>query len=179
MADETRESPDKQETIVGLIAQYQRRLQVYIHGLVPHRSDAEEILQEVNLFVWRHVDEYQPGTEFGAWVYKIAYFHVLSHRKKLARQKLRFSDELVQQLAQSAVDGAEKTDLRQDALEACVKRLSEADRMLVYLRYQTEARVAEIAEQLQRSVQTVYRSLDRIHLALLECVRRRLAEEQA
>ena len=169
---------DGNEHLVALIAQYQRRLQVYVRSLVPHHTDAEEILQEVNLFLWRNADDFRPGTDFGAWAYKVAYYHVLTHRKKLARQKLRFSDALIRQLADTAATTAEQTDTRQDALEHCVKKLPEADRLLIHLRYHGEATVPVLADQLQRSAKAIYRALDRIHLALLDCVRQRLRVEE-
>ncbi len=168
------------EQLVGLIAQYQRRLQVYIRSLVPEHADAEEILQEVNLFLWRNAHEFRPGSDFGAWAYKTAYYHVLTFRKRVARQKLRFSDALVNQLADSASTVADQTDRRQDALEHCVQKLPEPDRLLIQLRYHDDSSVPELAEQLKRSAKAIYRALDRVHLALLECVRRRLqAEDRA
>jgi RNA polymerase sigma-70 factor (ECF subfamily) len=168
------------EQLVGLIAQYQRRLQVYIRSLVPDHADAEEILQEVNLFLWRNAHEFRPGSDFGAWAYKSAYYHVLTYRKRLARQKLRFSDSLVSQLADSASAVADQTDRRQDALEHCVQKLPESDRLLIQLRYHDGSSVHELAGHLQRSAKAIYRALDRVHLALLDCVRRRLqAEDRA
>jgi RNA polymerase sigma-70 factor (ECF subfamily) len=165
------------EQLVGLIAQYQRRLQVYIRSLVPVHADAEELLQEVNLFLWRNAHEFRPGSDFGAWAYKTAYYHVLTYRKRLARQKLRFSDALVSQLAESAAAVAEQTDRRQDALEQCVQKLPEADRLLIQLRYHDGSSVPDLAGQLGRSAKAIYRALDRVHLALLDCVRRRLQVE--
>jgi RNA polymerase sigma-70 factor, ECF subfamily len=170
-------SDQDREQFVALITRYQRRLQVYVRGLVPHSADAEEVLQEVNLFLWRNAEEYRPGSDFGAWAYKVAYFHVLTYRKRLARNKLRFTDALLQQLAESGSAVAEATDRRQDALEHCIQKLPEADRQLVHLRYQGGSSVQELADELKRSAKAIYRSLDRIHLALLECVRRRLQAE--
>jgi RNA polymerase sigma-70 factor (ECF subfamily) len=168
------------EQLVGLIAQYQRRLQVYIRSLVPDYADAEEVLQEVNLFLWRNAHEFRPGSDFGAWAYKSAYYHVLTYRKRLARQKLRFSDALVSQLADSATAVADQTDRRQDALEHCVQKLPEPDRLLIQLRYHDGSSVPELAGHLQRSAKAIYRALDRVHVALLDCVRRRLqAEDRA
>jgi RNA polymerase sigma-70 factor (ECF subfamily) len=165
------------EQIVALITRYQRRLQVYVRSLVANLADADEVLQEVNLFLWRNADDYRPGSDFGAWAYKVAYFHVLTYRKRLARNKLRFSDALLQQLADSGTAVAEQTDRRQDALEHCVKKLPDADRLLVQLRYQGGSTVQDLAGELHRSAKAIYRSLDRIHLTLLNCVRRRLEAE--
>jgi RNA polymerase sigma-70 factor (ECF subfamily) len=167
------------EEVVQLIATYQRRLHLYIRSLVSDRADAEEVLQEVNLFIWRHADEYRPGTDFGAWAYRIAYYHVLTYRKRQARQKVRFSDALVSQLAESAAVVAEQTDRRQEALEDCVQKLTEPDRQLIRLRYQGGLSVPSVAGRVRRTPKAVYRALDRIHTALLDCVRQRLKVEDS
>jgi RNA polymerase sigma-70 factor (ECF subfamily) len=167
------------ESILQLITQYQRRLFVYIRTLVLQRNDAEEILQEVNLFIWRHMDQFRPGTDFGAWAYKVAYYHVLTYRKKQSREKLRFSETLVQQLAENATDHAERTDRRQEALEGCLEKLGRDDRELIRLRYESGASVQEMAGLLGHKVKAVYRVLSRILNGLLDCVQRTLRAEEA
>lgn len=160
-----------------LLTQYQRRLLVYIRTLIPQRSDAEEVLQEVNLFIWRRSDDFELGTDFGAWAYKIAYFHVLTYRKKMARQKLRFSDDLVAQLADSAAESAERSDRRQEALEHCLGKLPDPDRELVRLRYEVGGTAQALGAQLGRSAKAIYYALNRIHLNLLTCIENSLRSE--
>ncbi len=102
---------------------------------------------------------------------------MLTYRKRLARNRLRFSDALLHQLAESGAAVAEQTDRRQEALEHCVKKLADSDRLLVHMRYQAGSSVHDLAAELERSAKAIYRALDRIHLALLDCVRRRLQAE--
>lgn len=136
--------------------------------------------QEVRLFIWEHADDYQPGTNFGAWAYKIAYYYVCTYRKRQARQKVVFSDELVEQLSASAVPVAEKTDRRQDALPHCLEKLPTADRELVRVHYEAGAITRATAERVGRSLKAVYYALNRIHMNLLECIQQTLrAEEEA
>ena len=165
------------EAFVQLIAQFQRRLCVYIRTLIPQRQDADEVLQEVNLHLWRNAHEYQPGTDFGAWAYKIAYYSALTHRKKLARQKLRFSDALIEQLADGAAAVAVQTDRRQEALENCLKKLPEGDREIVRARYEDNATAQAVADRIGRSLKAVYHALGRIQANLLNCVQRTLRAE--
>jgi RNA polymerase sigma-70 factor (ECF subfamily) len=169
--------PKHTEQIMQLLTQYQRRLHVYIRSLVPNRTDAEEVLQEVNLFIWRQADEFKLGTDFGAWAYKIAYYHVLTYRKRLARQKLRFSDALMEQLAESAAASAEMTDQRQEALEKCIEKLRKEDRDLVRLRYEVGGTAQALANKLGRTAKAIYYALNRIHLSLLTCIERSLRSE--
>ncbi len=167
---------EQAELISQLMAGHQQRLSGYIRSLVPQRADAEDILQEVNLFIWRHGDEFQPGTDFTAWAYQIAKNHVLNFRKRVARTKLRFSDAVIEQLAAEA-DAAGFSTPRLQALEQCLKKLPDKDLDLVRLRYEPEATTQSVAERSGRSLKGVYQSLNRIRLALMECIQRSLARE--
>jgi RNA polymerase sigma-70 factor (ECF subfamily) len=80
-------SRESSEHIVQLLTNAQQQLTRYVRTLVPNRSDAEEVLQETNLFVWRHADEFEVGTNFAAWVCKIAYYQVLTFRKRQSRSR--------------------------------------------------------------------------------------------
>jgi len=51
------------------------------------------------------------------------------------------------------------------------------DRTLIRRRYESGAAVQMVAADLGRSVQAVYRALNRIHLALLDCIQRTLRAE--
>src|SRR4051794_34603624 len=85
-----------------LLTQYQRRLRVFLRALVGERGEVEDLLQEVNLWVWTHAEEFEPGTDFGAWAFRVAHYHVLTYRKRMARQKLRFGDGLLEKVAEDA-----------------------------------------------------------------------------
>ncbi len=93
---------NRNDKIVELLTGVQQLLTRYVRTLVPNRADAEEVLQETNLFIWRNADQYELGTNFTAWVCRIAYYQVLSHRKRQVRSRLHFSDALVEQLAPHA-----------------------------------------------------------------------------
>jgi DNA-directed RNA polymerase specialized sigma24 family protein len=49
---------------------------------------------------------------------------------------------------------------------------------LIELRYQEGASVAKIAQRIRRSVEGIYKSLNRIRWQLLECIQRSLAMEE-
>jgi RNA polymerase sigma-70 factor (ECF subfamily) len=141
----------------------------FVRSLVPNRADAEEVLQNVNLFLWRNADEFTPGTNFVAWAFQIARFEVLTYRKRMAREKSRFSDEVVEQLACRA-ERLLSSDSRLDALEECMRKLPEKDRHLVMLRYELGATTKVVSEQTGRSVKAIYEALNRIRSKLMKCV---------
>ena len=72
-------------------------------------------------------------------------------------------------------DTADRLEARRQALETCLKKLRPKDRDLLAKRYGSGNTVLEIAVQVSRPVKSIYRSLERMRMTLLECIRRQLA----
>jgi RNA polymerase sigma-70 factor, ECF subfamily len=168
----------RSDQIMQLLTGVQQQLTRYVRSLVPHRADAEEVLQETNLFIWRRSDEYELGTNFAAWACKIAYFQVLSYRKRQTRGRLRFSDALVDQLAAGAGPRDDWAGEEVEVFETCMAKLSLQDRELIELRYEPDATVDRIAQRLGRSTKTIYNTLGRIRAWLLECISTAISERR-
>lgn len=168
----------RDEAIVSLLTAHQQRLMVFVRSMVPHRADADEVLQNVNLFIWRNANDYTPGTDFLAWAFRIAHFEVLTYRKRQARERARLCDAVVDQLAEQAQALLPTSNKRQDALEKCLERLPEKDRHLVSLRYEPDATTQSVATRTGRSPKAIYEALTRIRTRLLECIDRTLAAEE-
>jgi RNA polymerase sigma-70 factor (ECF subfamily) len=171
-------SHETTDQIVQLLTNFQQQLTRYVRTLVPNRIDAEEVLQETNLFIWRHADEFELGTNFAAWASKIAYYQVLTFRKRQSRSRLYFSDALVEQLAQSAAQHPIAANDDAEALDQCMAKLCQQDRELMDLRYEPGATVELIAERVGRSAKSVYSALGRIRTWLLECIERTVTESR-
>lgn len=155
----------------------QRPLYVYITKLLGRPTDAEDVLQEVNRVLWEKVDEFQPGTNLAAWATRVAQFEVMTFRKKHARQRLCFNDALIEMLAdEAATDLNVETD-ECTALHRCLEKLPERDRDLVTKRYIGEHDLRALAGQFNRSEPSLCRSLTRIRMSLLECIRNSLSAE--
>ncbi|HUG89832.1 MAG TPA: sigma-70 family RNA polymerase sigma factor [Planctomycetaceae bacterium] len=170
--------PRPGDEFVQLFTRNQRRLFLYILSQVPHPVEAEEILQETNLVIWKKCDQFQPGTHFVAWARRIARLEVLKFLDRRQRERLRFRTELVETIAEEAAADADPSfhEERRKALAACLGKLSPRDRRLIEQRYAPGTSGKTLAEQLGRPANSVYQSLGRIRRALLECISRRLAE---
>ncbi|HVJ69575.1 MAG TPA: sigma factor, partial [Caulifigura sp.] len=75
-------SPGRSEELVSLITWHQRRLFAYIMSLVRSPNDAEDILQEVNVVLWRKRDDFHAGTDFLAWAFRISRTQVMAFRAR-------------------------------------------------------------------------------------------------
>lgn len=171
------EEASKVERFAQLLATCQRRVFLYLLGILHNPADAEEALQETNLVLWRKFDEYQPGTDFDRWACRIGYFEAMKCLEKRGRDERLFSNEFVELLAEEADKSLDAMEARHRALQRCLGKLSEQDRELILRRYREKATTRSVAEALGRSVQGTRRALHRIRTALMACIERTLAME--
>jgi RNA polymerase sigma-70 factor (ECF subfamily) len=164
--------PDRVEAFVSLLGQHQRRIAMYVMSLVPHETDAEEIIQETNLVLWREFDRFEPGTSFAAWACRIALNRMLALRKRQRRHRLEFGVEFLEALTETAIDEVERLEERSKLLGRCLEKLPERQRAMLRLRYLEGHDVPTIARELCRSTDAVYRALSRIRRTLRDCVGR-------
>ncbi|MBL6707404.1 MAG: sigma-70 family RNA polymerase sigma factor [Planctomycetaceae bacterium] len=174
-------SPDIQlpltpsEEFVQLFSRIQRRLYLHILKQVGSPNDAEEILQETNVVIWNKFHRFELGTNFVAWSFQIANFEVLKYRDRKRSNKLVFSGDLLEVIAQESEEQEDDLDLRRAALQECLQNLRSADRELIQQRYQPGNTGEGVARQLDRPINSVYQSIGRIRKTLFECINRRLA----
>jgi RNA polymerase sigma-70 factor (ECF subfamily) len=168
---------DRAERFVQLLGRHQRRLFLYVMTLVPDWNDAQEVLQETNLVLWREFHQFQPGTNFAAWACKVALHRVLAWRKRRQRDRLEFTDAFLLAVDEEADAAADELDDRARHLARCIDRLPPHHREMLRLRYAENHAIDAIAARLGRSADAAYRALSRIRHALHDCVSQALASE--
>ena len=108
--------PRDPDTFVQELTKHQSRLRGLIRCLLFRSEHVEDVLQETNLLLWNKADQFQPGTSFWAWASEVARYQVLTHWKKLGRDRHVFDEVLVNELAQEAETLAGLTEDRRVAL---------------------------------------------------------------
>ena len=171
----TASPPD--EEFVRLFTRHQRALFLYLLTRVPNPVEAEEILQEANIIIWRKFDQFTPGSNFLAWAMQIAKYELLKYRERHHREKLQFSNQFVELLAEEEVEDMGHWEARRLALIKCLGKLKAKDRELIEHRYNSGESGLSLAELVERPVNSVYQSLGRIRRTLLECIHRELSAE--
>jgi RNA polymerase sigma-70 factor (ECF subfamily) len=174
---ETEQGQSQHDEFLRLFSRDSRRIYNFVFSLVMSHADAEEVFQETCIVLWKKFDTYQPEGNFLGWACQIALFEVMQLRRKSKRLKL-LDDDALAALADQAIAHSDLLNTRQSALEHCIEKLSETDRVLIEQRYRQQRTPKEIAATLSRSVYSVYRGLTRIHAALLNCVNLQTSEER-
>ena len=161
------------EQFVRDLTDHQSRLYAYIMAILGDPGAAGDVLQDVNVTIWRKAGEFVEGTSFWAWTSRIAYFEVLAFRKRRQRDRLVFDDALLDEIAAEAADQA--VDLA--ALHRCMEKLPQLDKDLVRGRYMPGGSVKQIARSRGKSAGAISQTLYRIRAELADCVEKELEKE--
>src|SRR5947208_2883214 len=90
---------ERTEEFVRLLMQHQSLIRGFIFTLLPYRSEADDLFQRTSIVLWRKFDQFQVGSDFGAWACQIAKLEVRNFLRVGKRDRLRFSDDLLMSLA--------------------------------------------------------------------------------
>lgn len=161
---------------VRLLKQHERQLNGYILALVSDWHVADEIAQETSVRLWEQFGEYRREMDFGAWARTIARYQVLTYRKRLARERLRFSQRFVDTVADRLETMWPDLSGQLDAMIDCLSLLSEAERNLIRLCYRGDRSIKQVADELGRTHHATYKAVERIRKTLQLCVEKKIGE---
>jgi RNA polymerase sigma-70 factor, ECF subfamily len=169
------QKPDlRNREFVRLLAEHERHLEAYVHALIPAWQDAEDVLQNTKLRLWEQFDSFRPEGDFAAWAIAIAGYMVRTHRTLSQRQRVCFSDDLLEKISQHIPAPSSRQDDRILALVECVGALTSTSRKLLRLFCTGQRKIKDIAHELGQTPSATYSALYRIRWSLFDCVQERL-----
>ncbi len=169
------EVDDASETYLRTLPEKERWLAACVHSPVTRAADADDILQECKVVLWKKFSSFAPGTNFRAWARTIALHQILNYRR--AEQRRPWSTlerEFIEAVAAEIDRRSDQLDRRAEGLRACLRKLPEAHRAIVVWRYYEDCDIPAIAARSGRTEEAVYRLLSRIRVALNDCINRQL-----
>lgn len=160
-------------------SQCEADVKAFVYTLLPHWSDADDVVQRTRIVLWQKFAQFRPGTSFKAWALQVARFEVSNFRRTQRSDRLFFEDQLIESLAEVRNSMVEELDRRRAVLAGCMQQLRASDRQIIRHCYGPKATTAkEAAARLQRPVNTLYKALNRIRRTLMECVARHADEDR-
>ena len=169
---------ERHDLFLRLYVQHEEALRGFVRSLVPTREDAREVMQEVAAVLWRKFEEISSPDDFRRWAFGVARFEALDFLRSLRRDRHVFGEEAMKLLAQEAEESAATFEAERRALTECLAKLPDAQRVLVEAAYEPGVRMDALAARSGRSAMSLYKSLHRIRIALLDCTRQVLAREE-
>jgi RNA polymerase sigma-70 factor (ECF subfamily) len=149
--------------VVGLFDQHRSRLLAYIAAIGVDGHDGEEIVQEVFLSLFRHLQMGKSRSNLRGWIFRVTHNLALRQREANQRHRMRIEPDQETELAPDLKLNPEEQLLatqRQSRLLSVVAALSEQDRLCFNLRAEG-LRYREIAQVLGISLGSVSMSLTR------------------
>ncbi len=162
---------------LGAFDRLVRRYQSFVFSLAVRflcdDDEAQDIVQESFVRVWKHFDRYDPAQKFTTWLYKIATNLCLDRLRAVKRKNLIFSSNKLASEIQTMPD---KRDLEQihsnRELVAIIKKLSghlpEKQQLVFTLRDLQDLSVEEVVEITGLSRESVKTNLHYARRAIRE-----------
>ena len=157
---------------------HQCEIRRYVASLLPNRADADDVFQRVSLVLWEKYATYDSSRSFSAWAYGVAFYEVKNFVRVRSRSKLHFNDELLTILAYESEQRSDDRDRRISAMQECLQEMKTADRKLLEQSYGNRSSIKELAAQMGRSSNAIYKRLDRLRAKLQTCIRIRTSREE-
>ncbi len=136
-----------------LVEKYRQRLYWHIRRMVIVHTDADDVIQNVFIKVWKNLDGFREESNLYTWLYRIATNESLAwiaRQKKFSSVSIDAEDDFVLQRLQADRDfDPKKIEWK---LQQAVATLPEKQRTVFNLRYFDEMPYVEMSEVLETSV---------------------------
>ncbi|MFA5925789.1 MAG: RNA polymerase sigma factor [Parcubacteria group bacterium] len=143
-----------------LMERYQIPLFHYIRRLTQlPREDAEDLLQEVFIKIYRKLNEYDELLKFSSWAYRIAHNHIVDFfRKTGARPKTSSLEEYeLAKMLKSKTNMAKELGSKDclEKIKICLEKMPLKYREILVLRFLEEKEYEEIMDILKKPKGTI------------------------
>ena len=166
-----------------IVLRYQAKLSRYVGRLGVHNpDDRDDVLQEIFVKVYRHLNGFDTSLSFSSWIYRIAHNETMSwFRKRRVRPEGHLVDDgevIVELLRDEEKDAILNFDTKIDAahLLKALDKLEDKYRSVLILRYFEHLEYEEISDILKIPVGTVGTLVHRGKHKLRECLPKELKE---
>ena len=130
-----------------LMDSFQVPIYNYIRRLVVSHEDAEDVLQEVFIRVFRHIDQFREESSLSTWIYRIAYNTAISELRRKRQEFVAIEESQISNVSEEEVSemlGRTSATEQLDKLEAALELLPPDERALILLFYMKEKTVEEL-----------------------------------
>ena len=142
----------KEVAFTGIIKKYQEKLYWHIRRMVIEHEDANDVLQNMFIKVWKSLENFREDSQLYTWLYRIATNECLTF---LQQQKKRSSISLSDD--DNTLSNKIKADEHFDAnklewkMQLAIQKLPEKQRTVFHLRYYDEMPYEEMSRVLETS----------------------------
>lgn len=162
-----------------IVREFQARLRGYLAVQCPDAAQVDDLAQRTFVWAYEHLQDYEPGTRFFAWLTAIARNLLLAEfevQKRAAAKQKRYLEYM--EVAETAgevsrEDGTAAAGYSR-ALQECLDSLPPQSKSLVVDRYRDRKPVRMLSKESGRNETAIKVALFRVRQALRLCVEGKL-----
>lgn len=149
-----------QQAYAELIKAYERQMYTYCYGILSNREEAEDALQNIFITVYQNIGQYQAGTSFTSWLYKVAYHHSID----LIRKRKRWN----RLIASWKEHQQQSPQPHETTLDELLMHLTAKERNLVMLKVVQQYSFEEIGQIMDMKPATLRKKYERVRKKLVQ-----------
>lgn len=135
-----------------IVTKYQKKVYWQIRRIVIDHEDANDVVQNVFIKVWKNLDNFKESSQLYTWLYRIAVNESLTFiKQKKANLYVPF-EKIERGLTRKLDDNYFKGDEIQKKLQQAILTLPEKQRIVFNMRYFDDMKYDDMAEVLDTSV---------------------------
>lgn len=147
-----RNETTRESAFTTIIKKYQEKLYWHIRRMVIEHEDANDVLQNMFVKVWRSLDNFREDSQLYTWLYRIATNESLTFlEKQKKRQSLSLSDYDGYLSNKITADQHFDSNKLEWKLQLAIQKLPEKQRVVFSLRYYEEMPYEEMSRVLETS----------------------------
>lgn len=169
---------DRSAQYIQLLTANQPKLFAYIATMMLGDAAAADVLQETNIQLWKHAQEFDFNRPFLPWAFGFGRQRVMAFRKSCSRSRLVFDDATLNLIDDKVMSSVAEIDDRLTALRKCLTKLNPKQAELIHERYMAKTPVTTLAERLNETAHNISSQLHRIRKTLARCMKFTLSVEE-
>lgn len=144
----------RDEAFTLLLRKYQQKIYWHIRRMVIDHADADDLVQDVFIKVWKNLDKFREDSRLYTWIYRIATNECITFlNKKKQKQHVSLDDDSSAYLTDTLKDSAYFDGNRaQEKLQKALLTLPDKQRLVFNMKYFEDLKYDEISEILGTTV---------------------------
>lgn len=156
---------------LALYTSCHRQLYAYVRCHLPNAQDADDALQDISGVLWEKFGECRSNEDFVRWACGVARIEVLKYRQRTRRSRtIRLTEELADRALDDILQASSDANALYETMRGCLDKVSAWGRWILRLRYESGKSVHDIAKEVGCTEAAVYKTLQRIHDGLYDCI---------
>lgn len=147
----------------AILTHFERKMYTYCYYILKNHADTEVAVQEIFIRAFEHLHQYNRQASFSAWLYKVAYHHLINMKKKKSRW-LRLIERCKEQ------QPAPEISRHETVVSELLTYLTAEERHILLLKAVERYTFEEISEIMGLKSDTIRKKYQRLRAKLMEHV---------